>query len=55
MDVAFVIDVFAIRIVGWRVSRAMHTGFVLEALEQALNAHHPDRDDALIHHHDSGS
>jgi len=34
--VAFVIDVFARRIVGWRVSRSMHTDFVLNALEQAL-------------------
>ena len=38
--VAFVIDVFARRIVGWRVSRAMHTDFVLDALEQALYARH---------------
>ena len=36
--VAFVIDVFARRIVGWRVSSAMHTDFVLDALEQALYA-----------------
>ena len=34
--VAFVIDVFARRIVGWRVSRTAHAGFVLDALEQAL-------------------
>jgi putative transposase len=34
--VAFVIDVFARRIVGWRVSRTMQTDFVLDALEQAL-------------------
>jgi putative transposase len=34
--VAFVIDVYARRIVGWRVSRRMHTDFVLDALEQAL-------------------
>jgi putative transposase len=34
--VAFVIDVFARRIVGWRVSSSMHTDFVLDALEQAL-------------------
>jgi putative transposase len=34
--VAFVIDVYARRIVGWRVSRSMHTDFVLDALEQAL-------------------
>jgi putative transposase len=36
--VAFVIDVFARRIVGWRVSRSMHTELVLDALEQALHA-----------------
>ena len=52
--VAFVIDVFARRIVGWRVSRSMHTDFVLDALEQALYARQPDRD-ALIHHSDRGS
>jgi transposase InsO family protein len=33
--VAFVIDAFARRIVGWRVSRTAHAGFVLDALEQA--------------------
>ena len=36
VDVAFVIDAFARRIVGWRVSRSAETGFVLDALEQAL-------------------
>ena len=51
--VAFVIDVFARRIVGWRVSRSMHTDFVLDALEQALYARQPDRDAALVHHSDS--
>ena len=35
--VAFVIDAFARRIVGWRVSRSAHAGFVLDALEQALH------------------
>ena len=53
--VAFVIDVFARRIVGWRVSRSMHTDFVLDALEQALYARQPDRDAALVHHSDRGS
>jgi transposase InsO family protein len=53
--VAFVIDVFARRIVGWRVSRSMRTDFVLDALEQALYARQPERDDALIHHSDRGS
>ena len=40
--VAFVIDVFARRIVGWRVSRSMRTDFVLDALEQALYARQPE-------------
>ncbi len=53
--VAFVIDVFARRIVGWRVSTSMRTDFVLDALEQALYARQPERDDALIHHSDRGS
>ncbi|WP_229258800.1 IS3 family transposase [Duganella flavida] len=53
--VAFVIDVFARRIVGWRVSSSMRTDFVLGALEQALYARQPERDDALIHHSDTGS
>ena len=53
--VAFVIDVFARRIVGWRVSRSMRTDFVLDALEQALYARQPERDTTLIHHSDRGS
>jgi putative transposase len=52
---AFVIDVFARRIVGWRVSSSMRTDFVLDALEQALYARQADRDDTLIHHSDRGS
>jgi transposase InsO family protein len=50
--VAFVIDVFARRIVGWRVSSSMRTDFVLDALEQALWARQPERDSNLIHHSD---
>ena len=53
--VAFVIDVFARRIVGWRVSSSMRTDFVLDALEQALFDRRPERADALIHHSDRGS
>jgi transposase InsO family protein len=53
--VAFVIDVFARRIVGWRVSTSMTTDFVLDALEQALYARQPERDSSLIHHSDRGS
>ena len=53
--VAFVIDVYARRIVGRRVSISMHTDFVLDALEQALYARQHERDGALIHHSDRGS
>ena len=53
--VAFVIDVFARRIVGWRVSTSMHTDFVLDALEQALYDRQPERSESLIHHSDRGS
>ena len=53
--VAFVVDVFARRIVGWRVSTTMTTEFVLDALEQALYDRQPDPEDALIHHSDRGS
>lgn len=53
--VAFVIDVFARRIVGWRVSTTMRTDFVLDALEQALYARQPARGSSLIHHSDRGS
>jgi putative transposase len=53
--VAFIVDVFARHIVGWRVSTSMTTDFVLDALEQALYARQPDRDNTLIHHSDRGS
>jgi transposase InsO family protein len=53
--VAFVIDVFARRIVGWRVSSSMQTDFVLDALEQALFARKGQRDGELVHHSDRGS
>ena len=53
--VAFVVDVFARRIVGWRVSTSMTTDFVLDALEQALYDRQPERDSSLIHHSDRGS
>jgi transposase InsO family protein len=52
--VAFVIDVFARRIVGWRVSSSMRTDFVLDALEQALYARQPEPNE-LDHHSDRGS
>ena len=52
--VAFVIDAFARRIVGWRVSRTVHAGFVLDALEQALHDRRPVRGGGLVHHSDRG-
>ncbi len=53
--VAFVIDVFARRIVGWRTSTSMKTQFVLDALEQAIwQRKTPDNKD-LVHHSDRGS
>jgi transposase InsO family protein len=52
--VAFVIDVFARRNVGWRVSRSAATGCVLDALEQALHARGP-AESGLIHHSDRGA
>jgi putative transposase len=51
--VAFVIDVFARRIVGWRVSRSAQTSFVLDALEQALHDRRP-AERGLVHHSDRG-
>jgi transposase InsO family protein len=52
--VAFIIDVFARRIVGWRVSRRAHADFVLDALEQALHDRRPLKG-GLIHRSDKGS
>ena len=53
--VAFVIDAFARRIVGWRVSRSAATVFVLDALEQTLYERRRFRQGSLIHHSDRGS
>ena len=53
VHVAFVIDAFARRIVGWRVSRTAHAEFVLDALEQAVHQRQPGL--GLIHHSDRGS
>lgn len=53
--VAFIIDAFARRIVGWRVSRTAHAGFVLDALEQALHQRQPVHKGGLVHHSDRGS
>ena len=52
--VAFVIDVYARRIVGWRASSSARTDFVLDALEQALHERKPVGPDRLIHHSDRG-
>ena len=52
--VAFVIDAYGRRIVGWRVSRTSHAGFVLDALEQALHERRPAQGGGLVHHSDRG-
>src|ERR1044071_8166550 len=52
--VAVIIDVLARRIVGWRVSRTAHAGFVPDALEQALHERRPARGGGLVHHGDRG-
>jgi putative transposase len=53
--VAFIIDAFARRIIGWRVSRLARTDFVLDALEQALYDRRPIRQGGLVHHSDRGA
>jgi len=53
--VAFIIDVFARKIVGWRVSTSMTTSFVLDALNQAICQRGPAEGGGLIHHSDRGS
>ena len=53
VDVAFVIDVFSRRIVGWRAHTTMRTALVLDALERAL--HDRERDGPLIVHTDRGA
>ena len=52
--VAFIIDAYARRIVGWRVSRTAHASFVLDALEQALADRRPVQGGGLVHHSDRG-
>lgn len=52
---AFVIDTYACRIVGWRVSRTPHTKFALDALEQALHERRPIHKSGLVHHSDRRS
>jgi putative transposase len=51
--VAFVIDVFSRRVVGWRVSRSLRSDLALDALEQAIRMRDPG--DSLVHHRDRGS
>ena len=53
--VAFIVDVFARKIVGWRASRTANASFVLDALEQALYDRRPASGSGLIHHSDRGS
>ena len=53
--VAFVLDAYARRIVGWRVSRTAHASFVLDALEQALYKRQPVHRSGLVHHSDRNS
>ena len=53
VDVAFVIDVFSRRIVGWRASASMRTDLALDALEQAV--YDRETDNALVHHSDRGA
>ena len=55
VHVAFVIDAYARRIVGWRVSRSATAGFVLDALEQAIHQRRPAKSAGLIAHSDRGS
>ena len=55
VHVAFVIDAYARKIVGWRVSTSAHAGFVLDALEQAVHDRKPTKAMGLVHHSDRGS
>jgi transposase InsO family protein len=55
VDVAFVIDVFARRLVGWRVSASLATDFVLDALEQAIYDRCGSTTTDLVHHSDRGA
>ncbi len=52
--VAFVIDVFSRRIVGWRVSSSLRSDLALDALEQAISERQDDAAEALVHHSDRG-
>jgi len=52
--VAFVVDVFSRRIVGWRVSASLHAELALDALEMAIWARRAQRLEGLVHHSDRG-
>ena len=52
--VTFVIDAYARRIVGWKISTSATADFMLDALDQAIHARRPRPDDELIHHSDRG-
>jgi transposase InsO family protein len=52
--VAFVIDAYARRIVGWRVSSSLRSDLALDALEQAISERQDESADALVHHSDRG-
>ena len=54
MYVAFVIDAFARRIVGWRVSSSLRSDLALDALEQAICERQDESADGLVHHSDRG-
>ena len=56
--VAFVVDAYARRILGWRTGTSMTTQLVLDAVEQAIWTRHRDGPTdlaGLVHHHDHGS
>ena len=53
--VVFVIDAYARRVIGWRVSTSGHASFVRDALEQAVHRRRPVKDAGLVHHSDRGS
>jgi len=52
--IAFVIDVFACRILGWRVSNSLRSDLALDALEQALWERDHEQHEELVHHSDRG-
>ena len=52
--VAFVIDVFSRRVVGWRVSSSLRSDLALDALEQAICERQDEQVDRLVHHSDRG-